>query len=263
MNLTPSLSKSAVVFRQLSCSNPTSPLSLTPKGARFFHPLATYQANHRTAAAAAAQAKLRSLSHLRYYYPASSFSSSSSSSSKPSPPKERGRWKRNGTPELIIGFTILTLVGIDQFLQSKHRKHRQDVTDQLRLAVHVDALEEKKNGADNEWIGGARAASSSSLGEKLALFSCVVRRIPKLFDGNKSLMNVHIGDKVDILEENVGPDGMYHFCRLKRECEGGIGHDINDDHDDHDGDSDNTNYEDNNHYFNFGWFPISCLEKEP
>lgn len=92
----------------------------------------------------------------------------------------------------------------------------------------------------------------------MALFSCVVRRIPKLFDGNKSLMNVHVGDKVDILEENVGPDGMYHFCRLKRDCEGGIGHDAK-----NDGNSDNKNEESDNHYFNFGWFPIQCLEKEP
>ena len=114
---------------------------------------------------------------------------------------------------------------------------------------------EKKNDEKNEWIGGARSSSSSLLGEKIALFSCIIMRIPKLFDGNKSLMNVHVGDKVDILEENVGPDGMYHFCRLKRECEGGIGR--------KDNDGDDKNGEDaNDHYYNFGWFPISCLKRE-
>lgn len=241
MNRTKLLSKCAIIFRQSSRSNATYPL-LLPGSFQTSHIIARYQVSHQIT-----QAKLR-LSHLRH-------STSSFSSSKRSPPTEngskRGEWKRNGTPEIIIGFTIFALVGIDQFFQAKHRKHRQEIVDELRLAVHVDTLEEKENDEENEWIGGARSAASSLLGQKVALFPCVVMRIPKLFDGNKSLRNVHIGDEVDILEENVGPDGMYHFCRVKRECGGGIRHE----------DNDEIGKDEDDHYFNFGWFPISCLEK--
>jgi len=251
MNRALSLSKSTYVIRKLSSPNLISPSLHDPKCFRYSYPLRFFQANHRRVA----QTELTSsLSHLCR---STSFSSSSKQSkpSELSPSKEKGKWKRNGTPELMVGFTILALVGIDQYLQSKHKKHRQDIVDELRLAVHVDTLEEKKNDEKNEWIGGARSSSSSLLGEKIALFSCIIMRIPKLFDGNKSLMNVHVGDKVDILEENVGPDGMYHFCRLKRECEGGIGREDND--------GDDKNGENaNDHYYNFGWFPISCLKRE-
>jgi len=244
MNHAKLVSNRAMTFRPSRRTNPTSPL-LSSKKFRTSHHIAWYQTSNQTK-----QAKLRQ-SHLRHS------TSSFSSSSKRTPPTEngskRGDWKRNGTPEIVIGFTIFALVGIDQYLQAKHRKHRQEIVEELRLSVHLDTLEEKEKDEENEWIGSARSSSSSLLGKKVALFSCVVRRIPNLFDGNKSLRNVHVGDNVDILEENVGPDGMYHFCRVKRECGGGIGHEDEDE-------SDNDNDEDD-HYFNLGWFPIACLEK--
>jgi len=250
MNRTLSLMMSAISQR-FNCLQPMYP-SLKPSiSFKKSQPIATHhQFNNQRIKQGKLASSLSNLHNASYSF--------SSLPSKPSSPKGKGGWKTNGTPEFIVGFTILSLVGIDQFLQSKQRKNRQDVVDQLRLAVHVDTLEEKNNETVNGWSGGgARSASSSLLGEKVALFSCVVRRIPKLFDGNKSLMNVHIGDKVDILEENVGPDRMYHLCRLKRECEGGIGHADNDDEDKHKNSAD-----EDNHYFNVGWFPISCLEKE-
>jgi len=163
----------------------------------------------------------------------------------------KGEWKRNGTPELIIGVTVFSLIGIDQFLQYTQKKNRENMLQELRLAVHEDTL--NNNDQDMRQSDSDPLPSSSALKEKEALFTCIIRRIPKLFDGTKSLMNVHVGDLVDILEENVGPDGMYHFCRVKkssREGQKGNGYAYDDENDR------------SNQYIKAGWFPISCLEKE-
>jgi hypothetical protein len=49
-------------------------------------------------------------------------------------------------------------------------------------------------------------------------FQCHVRKVPEpnMFDGNKSLVGIQVGDVVDVLEEGVGPDGMYNLCRTTR-----------------------------------------------
>lgn len=51
-------------------------------------------------------------------------------------------------------------------------------------------------------------------------------------------MGAKVGDEVKVLEERVGPDGMYHLCRLEKIHE-----------------------ERGTTAVTVGWFPISCLEK--
>lgn len=132
-------------------------------------------------------------------------------------------WKHNGTPEIIIGITILSLLGIDHFLQKKQDETRRTLMSKLQAVIREDEILEKER---NQNTG-----DFDTVKDMKCLFLCTVRRLPKYFDGSKCLMGVEIGDQVGILQENVGPDGMYHLCRLER--------------------SDKV-----------GWFPISCLEKQ-
>jgi hypothetical protein len=146
-------------------------------------------------------------------------------------------WKRNGTPELIIGTTLLTLLGVDYYLQTKQDESRQEIMSTLQQTIRNDLQKEQRAVETNE-----NETSTSTSKEQLKiiepLFPCKVRKIPKLFDGSKSLMGVTVGDEVKVLEERVGPDGMYHLCRLEKIHEGR-----------------------GTTAVTVGWFPISCLEK--
>ena len=141
----------------------------------------------------------------------------------------KGNWKQNGTPEIIIGTTIFVLVGVDNYLQKQQEASRQEIMLNLKTAIRHDETKEKQKEEDQVSIPP----------HKVKIFDCIVRRIPKYFDGNKSLMGVNVGDRVSILQESVGPDGMYHLCRLEK------GKNRRKDGDD----------------APVGWFPISCLEK--
>lgn len=139
-------------------------------------------------------------------------------------------WKHNGTPEIVIGITILSLLGIDHYLQKKHDETRQLVMSQLHAVIREDEIIEKERNQQNK--------ADFEMRDMKCLFLCTVRRLPKYFDGSKCLMGVKLGDQVSVLEENVGPDGMYHLCRHEKNCNG------------------------NNTAVSIGWFPISCLEKQ-
>ena len=131
-------------------------------------------------------------------------------------------WKNNGTPEIIIGTTIITLLGVDYYLQKQQDQSRQEIINALDIAIKRDEARETK--AEIEGKGKDQSTEK--------LFECVVRRIPKYFDGSKCLMGVEVGDRLSVLEERVGPDGSYHLCKLERLKKNGV-----------------------------GWFPMSCLEK--
>jgi len=139
-------------------------------------------------------------------------------------------WKRNGTPEIIIGTTILTLLGVDYYLQTKQDESRQEIMSTLQQTIRNDHQKELRVETNEK--------SQEQLKIIEPLFPCIVRRLPNLFDGSKSLMGVQVGDEVKVLEERVGPDGMYHLCRLEKTHEGR-----------------------GTTAVTVGWFPISCLEK--
>lgn len=127
-------------------------------------------------------------------------------------------WRTNGIPEISFGAILLSALAIDQVLQIRQEVSRKKMLSALEVAIKDDEEKEK--------IG------SEIIATKEKLFDCIVRRLPKFFDGSKSLTDVQIGDKVSVVEEFVGSDKMYHLCRIEK--------------------NGNTMV---------GWFPISCLEK--
>jgi len=157
---------------------------------------------------------------------------------------EKNNWRRNGTPELLFGFTILILLGVDHFLQREQEQTRLDLKNQMRTLVREDQKSEYESNQQNH--DQHKTAS--------ALFQCKIRRVPpEYFDGYKCLSShlIQVGDVVDVLEEQVGPDKMYHLCRtttttttLKKEKQK---------EDDKDNESVLIQH--------IGWFPTSCLEK--
>ena len=101
-------------------------------------------------------------------------------------------------------------------LQQRQLKERDEVMQQLKKEVDMDA----------------KQSSSEQSSNKTILFQCTVKRIPLKFDGHKCLTGVNVGDVVDVLEEGVGPGGMYNLCSVNgKEGEN-----------------------------NVGWYPCSCLE---
>ena len=143
------------------------------------------------------------------------------------------RLRSNGTPEIVFGVGLLTLLAADQLIQSQqeaqHRSDREAVLKQLQYDVNADMAKERSDG---------HTLSAEEESSKPSLFQCRVMAVPKYFDGTKSLMGVEVGDVVDILSEQIGPGGTYNLCRLVRQEEGK-----------------------KEVVVSVGWYPMSCLEK--
>ena len=143
------------------------------------------------------------------------------------------RLRSNGTPEIVFGVGLLTLLAADQLLQSQqeeqHRSDREAVLKQLQYDVNADMAKERSDG---------NTLSADEESSKPSLFQCRVMAVPKYFDGTKSLMGVEVGDVVDILSEQIGPGGTYNLCRLVRQEEGK-----------------------KEVIVSVGWYPMICLEK--
>lgn len=143
--------------------------------------------------------------------------------------------RKNGTPEILIGSTLLLMLAADHFLQNMQRYERADVLTRLQKEVEAD---KRSTVVD----GFSATMDFHSAKDAPFMFRCVVRRIPELFDGTKSLTNVKVGDIVDVVEEGVGPGGAYNLCRL---CQT----------------SDTETGCANGDEMSIGWFPTICLEK--
>lgn len=141
----------------------------------------------------------------------------------------------NGTPEILFGAGLLTLLAADQLIQSRqqaqHKSDREAVFKRLQYEVESDTAQEHADG---------KSLSLEEESSKPCLFKCRVMTIPRLFDGTKSLMGVKVGDVVDVLEERVGPGGTYNLCRFVQ-VEGDKG--------------------ESSDSISVGWYPMSCLEK--
>ena len=184
-----------------------------------------------------------------------------------------GNWKTNGTPEIIIGATIVALVGIDQILQrynddqiQVNKISKKTVMRELEMAIKADEIGEqmRKRGSSSSGSISSIETSLSPLSssssthplldingkELVTLYKCQVMKIPKYFDGTKSLKTVHVNDEVQIMQEFVGPDSSYHLCRIYKEEE-----------------RDDTKIENKTFIekleakYEYGWFPVSCLKK--
>ena len=139
------------------------------------------------------------------------------------PPKNQN-WKRNGTPEIVIGGSVLAILAIDQVLQMQQERERKITMEQIKS---IARYEEK-----------VAAHEVKSQVKQKVLFKCIIRRVPKYFDGSMVLKGGKVGEVVEVLEERVGPDGMYHKVRCAEKKDGTV-------------DSSRD----------IGWFPISCLER--
>ncbi|KAL7543781.1 hypothetical protein ACHAWF_007458 [Thalassiosira exigua] len=147
-----------------------------------------------------------------------------------------GEWRRNGSPEIAVGVAILGLVGVERLLQARDENQREDVYRRLEREVRRD--EEASRAGDEKLTDEGGAAAEIK-------FKCVVRKVPRQFDGHKCLKDVRVGDVVGVLEENVGPGGGYNLCSVERgNPRGGDGDSVND-----------------GQKVSVGWFPCSCLQK--
>jgi hypothetical protein len=126
--------------------------------------------------------------------------------------------RNDGTVEICVGLSLSTIVVVEIVLRYQQDRNHQELLNLLRTeARSSEDLQEKE------------------IWNKIpTLFECFVRKQPLNLDGNKCLTGVAIGDKVQVLQEKVGPDEMYNLCR---------------------------SVDDEGEAIAVGWFPTQCLEK--
>lgn len=140
--------------------------------------------------------------------------------------------RRNGTPEIIFGGLVLTVVGIDYYLQQRTDQQKNEMIRQFEQEVKQDEAISRKEEKELIKQGGADMTTK---------FQCTVRRVPKQFDGHKCLTNLKVGDVVNVLQEGVGPDNKYNLCSIDR--------------------SHPPKAAEDEKRISIGWFPCNCLEK--
>jgi hypothetical protein len=121
----------------------------------------------------------------------SSSSSSTFSSSSSSP-------RRGGGIFIGLGWTLLGLVALDQALQYRQE---QEAKEHMRVLVVMQQEANEQNQA--EW--------DTSLP---TLFQCKIVHTEHSLDGTKMLRNIKVGDVVEVMEEDLGPNKAYHLCRF-------------------------------------------------
>jgi len=109
---------------------------------------------------------------------------------------------RRGNFFITLGWAMLGVLAIDQALQYKHSLEAQE---------RLDILQAMQEEADQE-----NQHDMSSYNNAPTLFQCQVMHTEPSLDGSKMLRNVHVGDKVEVVEAEVGPNQMYHLCRTSK-----------------------------------------------
>jgi hypothetical protein len=147
------------------------------------------------------------------------FSSSSSSDSTSTKVKggdssneddeaRRRKGRASGNWLLGLGWTLLAVVVVDQLLQYKQEeeaKERRILLAKMQYEADCDNV----------------ATFDVNLP---TLFECTVRHVEHSLDGTMMLMSrsggpglpLRVGEIVEIVEANIGPNGAYHLCRLRR-----------------------------------------------
>lgn len=143
--------------------------------------------------------------------------------------------KSNGTPEILFGSTILLLALVDYILQQNQNDiHNND--DIIKSQMMADLQSQISTDATSFH---KQTKEKLKKQKKEILFQCKVKRLPVKFDGHKCLTGVQVGDVLNVIEEGVGPGGLYNLCFVKNNTI-----DSGDDEED----------------ISLGWFPCSCLE---
>jgi len=155
---------------------------------------------------------------------------------------------RDGTLELGIGI-VLSIFAFDRYLQHKKQEKalavheektrvlqqflsadrsadnsQSTATDQrISIIENAKELEDKSRLLEtiNQIDLQQRTAMRQEHLNSKAQFQCQVRKVPpeNMFDGNKSLVGVEVGDVLDVLEEGVGPGKLYNLCRTTKSQE--------------------------------------------
>jgi hypothetical protein len=97
-----------------------------------------------------------------------------------------------------LGWTLLGLVALDQALQYRQE---QEAKEHMRLLVEMQQEANEQN--QPEW--------DTSLP---TLFQCKIVHTEHSLDGIKMLRNITVGDVVEVMEEDIGPNEAYHLCRF-------------------------------------------------
>lgn len=155
-----------------------------------------------------------------------------SSSSAASQKSHLRQWWDNGNILLFLGWSGLAVMALDRYLL-------------YQMQIEIDSnemLETVTKESQRE-----RETLLKTWKDAPTLFNCMVLREYKNMGGSHGLAGLQVGDVVQVLQEGVGPDQLYHLCRID-----GSGRPI-----------DNTITEPP---LQIGWYPIAFmkrLEDEP
>ena len=130
---------------------------------------------------------------------------------------------------------------------------------ELERAIEKDQLALKRS-TNNANISVASHPLVGLDGKELAsLYKCQIMKIPKYFDGTRSLQNVEVDDVVQVLKEFVGPDSNYHLCRIeKKKLKDKAQTEANNGNNE---DQQNSLIQKLDATYHYGWFPVTCLKK--
>ncbi|KAJ8604158.1 hypothetical protein CTAYLR_008581 [Chrysophaeum taylorii] len=117
------------------------------------------------------------------------------------------RWHRNGTLLFATGGIGLAACGA---LYLRDREYDRDTRYYQQLNIDLERLRQDQEKRLKE------RREKATFSDARPLFAATVeRRVhPSVgFDGPVALTNVHVGDTVWIIEQDVGPESAYHMCR--------------------------------------------------
>lgn len=119
---------------------------------------------------------------------------------------------------IATGWILLGLVTVDQILQYLDR------TEARKTVAELQQSEDE-----------ARRGFYDQYKDQPVLHECIVRSEYKM-SGTRGLKGVSLDDRLEVVEEGVGPNGSYAVCR-RRDVAGNIA--------------------------SIGWYPVSFMEKVP
>jgi len=105
--------------------------------------------------------------------------------------------QRRGGLLIGLGWALLGLVTIDQILQYR-QEQEADEHRRMLYAMQKEANVENQPNWDKTLP---------------SLFKCRIAHKEPSLDGTKMLRNIGIGDVVEVLEADIGPNQAYHLCR--------------------------------------------------
>lgn len=112
--------------------------------------------------------------------------------------KLRLAWS-NGNVLIYLGWTGISVLLVDQYLQMTQKETDESAEDMVRVIQQESARIKMK--------------LYQQYKDAPALYRATVTHEYKGMGGSHGLQNVQVGEVVEILQENVGPDRHYHLCR--------------------------------------------------